>query len=219
MTVHNLGLENSIFNYFIAELRNIEVQNDPMRFRKNLERIGEIMAYEVSKTLEYDQKEIKTPLGSLSMSLPKEWPVLATILRAGLPLHQGLLSFFDRSENAFIAAYRKHHKDSTFEIKLHYMASPDLNGRTLILSDPMLASGKSMLLAYNELLCSGQPKHTHILSVIASRQGVDFLKENLEGKNCTLWVGAIDNEMTAQSYIVPGLGDAGDLAFGMKLDI
>ncbi len=219
MTVHNLGLDNSIFNYFISELRNIEVQKDPMRFRKNLERIGEIMAYEISKGLEYKEQEIKTPFGSLSMSLMQEMPVLATILRAGLPLHQGLLNFFDRSENAFIAAYRKHHKDSTFEIKLHYMASPDLGGRTLILSDPMLASGKSMLLAYNELLCSGKPKHTHIVSVIASTQGVEFLKNNLAGNNCTLWVGAIDNELTSQSYIVPGLGDAGDLAFGQKLDI
>jgi len=219
MTVHNLGSENSIFNYFISELRNVEVQGDSMRFRKNLERIGEIMAYEVSRTLEYKPREIRTPLGTLDMQLPEEMPVLATILRAGLPLHSGLLNFFDRSENAFIAAYRKHHADSTFEIKLHYMASPDLNGRTLILSDPMLASGKSLLLAYNELMCSGTPKHTHIVSVIASRQGVDFLTKNLEGKNCTLWVGAIDNEMTAQSYIVPGLGDAGDLAFGRKLDI
>ena len=220
MIVHNLGSENSIFNQFISELRNVEVQKDSMRFRKNIERIGEIMAYEISKTIEYVPKEIHTPLGSLSMMLPKEMPVLATILRAGLPLHQGLLNFFDRSENAFIAAYRKPHKDCSFEVKLHYLASPQIDGRTLILADPMLASGKSMVLAYKELVgSSGIPKHTHIVSVIASTQGVEYLKNNMEGDDCTLWVGAIDNEMTEKSYIVPGLGDAGDLAFGQKLDL
>ncbi|MCQ2285383.1 MAG: uracil phosphoribosyltransferase [Bacteroidales bacterium] len=219
MILKNLGAENSIFNQFISELRNVNVQNDSMRFRRNLERIGEIAAYEISKTLSYEEKEIVTPLGKLSLGLPTQMPILATILRAGLPLHQGLLNFFDHSENAFIAAYRKPHQDNSFEIKLHYMATPSLEGRTLIISDPMLASGKSMMLAYEELLTVGNPAYTHIVSVIASQQGIDYIKEKMEGRNYTLWVGAIDKELTSKSYIVPGLGDAGDLAFGQKLDL
>lgn len=219
MTIHNLGLNDSIFNQFLSEMRNIDIQNDNMRFRRNIERIGEIMAYEISKTLPYEEKNIQTPLGTCQMRLPAEMPVLATILRAGLPLHQGLLNFFDRSDNAFIAAYRKTVPDNTFEIKLNYMASPDLNGKTLILADPMLASGKSMLLAYEELLTSGTPKHTHFVSVIASEQGINYMKEKLAGTNCTVWVGAIDKELSSKSYIIPGLGDAGDLAFGKKRDL
>lgn len=216
--VRNLGLENSLLNQFIGELRDINIQHDSMRFRRNLERIGEIFAYEISKTLTYNSKDITTSLGIANMRLMEQHPVLATILRAGLPVHQGLLNYFDHAENAFIAAYRKHHKDNSFEIQLHYMTAPNLEDRILILSDPMLASGKSMLLAFEELLNNGTPSHTHFVSIIASSQGVEYLQKNLRTKNCTIWVGAIDEELTAQSYIVPGLGDAGDLAFGIKLD-
>ena len=216
--VRNLGLENSLLNQFIGELRDINIQHDSMRFRRNLERIGEIFAYEISKTFTYNSKDITTSLGIANMRLMEQQPVLATILRAGLPVHQGLLNYFDHAENAFIAAYRKHHKDNSFEIQLHYMTAPNLEDRILILSDPMLASGKSMLLAFEELLNNGTPSHTHFISIIASSQGVEYLQKNLRTKNCTIWVGAIDEELTAQSYIVPGLGDAGDLAFGIKLD-
>lgn len=216
--VKNLGLDNSLLNQFIGELRDVNIQHDSMRFRRNLERIGEIFAYEISKTFAYNSKDITTSLGIANMQLMEQQPILATILRAGLPVHQGLLNYFDHAENAFIAAYRKHHKDNSFEIQLHYMTAPNLDDRILILSDPMLASGKSMLLAYQELLNNGTPSHTHFISIIASSQGVEYLQKNLRTKNSTIWVGAIDEELTAQSYIVPGLGDAGDLAFGMKLD-
>lgn len=216
--VNNIGNGNTIFNHFLAELRDSEIHQDSMRFRRNLERIGEVFAYEISKTFSYQTKDITTPLGIAPMSLMTEQPILATILRAGLPLYQGLLNYFDRAESAFIAAYRKHHKDNSFEIKLNYMTAPDLNDRILILADPMLASGKSMMLAYDELLNNGTPAHTHFVSVVASTQGVEYLENCLRAKNATIWVGAIDEELTAQSYIVPGLGDCGDLAYGKKLD-
>ena len=216
METINLGKQNSIFNHFIREIRDINIQNDSMRFRRNIERIGEIFAYEISKKMEYKKEDITTPLGISTESLMKEKPVLATILRAGLPLHQGLLNYFDSSDNAFISAYRKHKKGGDFEIKIEYMASPDLDGKTLILCDPMLASGSSMVLAIQAILTKGTPKHIHIVSVISSSEGVEYVKENIHMQNCTLWLGAEDEEMTAQSYIVPGLGDAGDLAFGEK---
>jgi len=216
MEIINLGKQNSIFNHFIREIRDASIQNDSMRFRRNIERIGEIFAYEISKKMEYEDKNITTPLGISTESLMKEKPVLATILRAGLPLHQGLLNYFDSSDNAFISAYRKHKKGGDFEIKIEYMASPDLAGKTLILCDPMLASGSSMILAMKAILTRGTPKHIHIVSVISSSEGVEYVKENIPMQNCTLWLGAEDEEMTAQSYIVPGLGDAGDLAFGEK---
>lgn len=216
--VHFLGEQHSILNRYLYELRQVGIQDDSMRFRRNLERIGELMAYEISKTLEYVAQETRTPLGTTAVDVPKDFPVLATILRAGLPLHQGLLNIFDHSKNAFLAAYRKPHADDSFEIKLHYMASPSLQNQLLILSDPMLATGSSMLLAYQELLNAGIPSHTHIVSVIASRQGVDYLCKMLPGNDCTLWVGAVDEELNSKSYIIPGLGDAGDLAFGKKLD-
>ena len=216
METINLGKQNSIFNHFIREIRDINIQNDSMRFRRNIERIGEIFAYEISKKMEYKKEDITTPLGISTESLMKEKPVLATILRAGLPLHQGLLNYFDSSDNAFISAYRKHKKGGDFEIKIEYMASPDLDGKTLILCDPMLASGSSMILAIQAILTRGTPKHIHIVSVISSSEGVEYVKENIPMQNCTLWLGAEDEEMTAQSYIVPGLGDAGDLAFGEK---
>jgi len=212
-----LGNQNTLLDQFIGELRDIEIQKDRMRFRKNMERIGEIFAYEISKTLEFQKKNITTSLGIAEVPLLHEIPVLATILRAGLPLHYGLLNFFDNSENAFISAYRKHHKDGNFDIRLEYVSSPQIEGKTLILSDPMLATASSMVLTYRELLRIGKPVHTHIVTIIASVEGVENITKNLAGQDVTLWVGAIDDELTAQSYIVPGLGDAGDLAFGSKL--
>ncbi len=217
MKVNILGKSNSLFNQFVSEIRDAEIQKDSMRFRRNLERIGEILAYEISKTLDYKVQEVITSLGASEMTVLNKYPVLATILRAGLPLHQGLLNYFDRSENAFVSAYRHHHKDGKFDIQVEYTTSPNLTDRVLIVSDPMLATGASMLLTIKELKHSGKPKHIHITTVIASTQGVNYLKRYLRTNDVTLWVGAIDEELTAQSYIVPGLGDAGDLAFGCKL--
>jgi len=216
--VRNLGLENTIFNQYIAELRSVDVQKDSMRFRRNLERLGEIFAYEISKVMPYKQVEVVTPLGKKQMSVIAEQPILATILRAGLPLHQGMLNIFDHADNAFISAFRKHYEDGSFDIQIGYMSSPEMDDRILIIGDPMLASGQSMICAYNEILEQGKPKYIHIVSVIASKQGVAYLQEHLPDTDCTIWVGAIDEELTAQSYIVPGLGDAGDLAFGSKTD-
>jgi len=216
MEIINLGKQNSIFNHFIREIRDLNIQKDSMRFRRNIERIGEIFAYEISKKMEYENKDITTPLGISTESLMTEKPVLSTILRAGLPLHQGLLNYFDRSDNCFISAFRKHKKGGDFEIKIEYMSSPSLEGEIVILCDPMLASGNSMVLAMKALLSKGKPKHIHIAAIIASTEGVQYLKENTPFRNCTLWLGAQDAEMTSQSYIVPGLGDAGDLAFGEK---
>ena len=215
-TIH-LGKQNSIFNHFIREIRDVKIQNDAMRFRRNIERIGEIFAYEISKEMEYKSKDITTPLGISTESLMTEKPVLATILRAGLPLHQGFLNYFDGSDNCFISAYRKHKKGGDFEVKIEYISSPNLDDKTIILCDPMLASGSSMILAMEAIMSKGNPKHIHIVSIIASAEGVDYVKENIPMQNCTLWLGGEDAEMTAQSYIVPGLGDAGDLAFGEKI--
>jgi uracil phosphoribosyltransferase len=217
MEIINLGQQNSIFNHFIREIRDVNIQKDSMRFRRNIERIGEVFAYEISKKMEYENQEITTPLGISTESLMIEKPVLATILRAGLPLHQGLLNYFDRSDNCFISAFRKHKKGGDFEIKIEYMSSPNLDGKTVILCDPMLASGSSMVLAIQALLSKGKPKHIHVVAIIASAEGVQYLKENTPFRNCTLWLGAQDAEMTSQSYIVPGLGDAGDLAYGQKM--
>jgi len=216
MEIINLGKQNSIFNHFIREIRDVNIQKDSMRFRRNIERIGEIFAYEISKKMEYENQEITTQLGTSTESLMIEKPVLATILRAGLPLHQGLLNYFDCSDNCFISAFRKHKKGGNFEIKIEYMSSPSLDGKTVILCDPMLASGKSMVLAMNALFSNGKPKHIHIAAIIASTEGIQYLKENTPFRNYTLWLGGQDTELTSQSYIVPGLGDAGDLAFGEK---
>jgi len=215
--IHNLGEENSLFNQFISEIRNVEIQSDAMRFRRNMERIGEIFAYEISKTLTYEKKIITTPLGEVEMNILKQQPVLATILRAGLPLHQGLLNYFDKADNAFISAYRKHDLDGNFEIQIDYMSSPVLKNKTLIIVDPMLATGKSMVLSYRELITMGMPKHIHIVSAIASVDGLEYIQKHIPNTKCSIWLGAIDQELTAQSYIVPGLGDAGDLAYGSKL--
>ncbi len=210
----NLSEQNSIVNQFMAEIRNVDVQHDRMRFRRNIERIGEISAYEISKGLEYVDKEITTPLGSLKIPVLKQQPVLGTILRAGLPLHHGLLNFFDRADNTFISAYRHHLKDGSFEIKLEYFASAPIDDRVLIIADPMLATGASMLMTLNEVFKYGKPKQTHVVSVIASKQGIDLIKSNLP--EVTIWAGAIDEKLDSRAYIVPGLGDAGDLAFGDK---
>ncbi|HNW51613.1 MAG TPA: uracil phosphoribosyltransferase [Prolixibacteraceae bacterium] len=218
MEIINLGEQNSVFNQFIAEIRDVNIQKDPLRFRRNIERIGEVFAYEVSKRLDYVTKEVTTPLGIASVDVPGSFPVLATILRAGLPLHQGLLSYFDKSGNAFISAYRKYIDKKDFVIEFEYMASPSLDGKVVILSDPMLATGSSLEISYSALLKKGTPKHVHLVSIIASRPGVDYVMEKLPSENCTLWVGAIDDELNYKSYIVPGLGDAGDLAYGEKLD-
>jgi uracil phosphoribosyltransferase len=215
--VRNLAQQNSILSQFITEIRDVEIQKDSMRFRKNMERIGEIFAYEISKTMEYDSQETTTPLGIAETRTLASQPVIATILRAGLPLHMGILNYFDRAQNGFISAFRRHHKNNTFEIALEYVACPDIEDKTMILCDPMLASGSSMLLTYKALLAKGLPRHTHIVTAIASAQGIDYLRANMPTTNYSIWCGAIDEELTAQAYIVPGLGDAGDLAFGDKL--
>ncbi|MEI8201991.1 MAG: uracil phosphoribosyltransferase [Bacteroidota bacterium] len=214
--IHNLGETNSLINEFISEIRDVNIQTDSMRFRKNIERLGQIFAYEVSKKLEYQRKEVTTLLGVADMKVLAKQPVLSSILRAGLPFHQGFLDFFDRSDNAFVSAYRRHHKSGKFDIQIEYVSCPPLQDRTLILVDPMLATGNSLVLSLRQLLTYGAPLHIHIVSIIASIHGIEYVKRNLTGTKYTLWTGAIDDELTAQSYIVPGLGDAGDLAYGSK---
>jgi len=214
--VNILSKTHSVLNHYIAEIRDFEMQKDSMRFRKNLERLGAIFAYEISKAFSYENREVVTSLGIANVPVLVEYPVLATILRAGLPFHQGFLDVFDKSDNAFISAYRKTHKDHTFSIQIEYSSCPDLEGKQVILSDPMIATGQSVIKTYKELLTHGKPKHTHIAAILASHEGIDFLKKNLSQKEVTFWVGVVDDELTAQSYIVPGLGDAGDLAFGRK---
>lgn len=215
--IHILSEKNSIFNQYIAELRDTEIQKDSMRFRRNLERMGEIMAYELSKTLEYASKQTTTPLGIAETKHLKTEPVIATILRAGLPMHIGVLNYFDKAQNAFISAYRRYHKDNSFDIHVEYVSSPNLDDKILILCDPMIATGNSIVLSYKAILSKGTPKHVHIISAIGSKEGIDFVKQNMPTKNYTIWCGAVDEELTAHSYIVPGLGDAGDLAFGEKI--
>ncbi|MCD6068580.1 MAG: uracil phosphoribosyltransferase [Bacteroidetes bacterium] len=215
--IHILAEQNSIFNQYISEIRDIQIQKDPIRFRRNMERMGEFFAYEISKTMAYKDVITQTPLGDAECKVLAEQPVISTILRAGLPLHTGLLNVFDRAQNAFVSAYRRHHKDNSFEIAIEYLSSPSLEDKTLIVTDPMLATGSSMVLAYKALVGKGLPRHTHIVAVIASRQGIEYIKAHMPHTNYTLWVGVVDEELTAQSYIVPGLGDAGDLAFGEKL--
>jgi len=214
--VNNLSEQNSVFSQYMAEIRDVAVQTDSMRFRRNLERVGEIMAYEISKTLDYERRPVRTPLGVSECRVIAAQPVLATILRAGLPLHQGFLNYFDRAENTFVSAYRIHHNDDdAFDVEVEYLASPDLEGKTVILCDPMLATGSSMVLAYKALLERGTPGHLHVATVIASVQGIRFVKQNMPA-GTTIWTGAVDQELTPRSYIVPGLGDAGDLAYGSK---
>jgi uracil phosphoribosyltransferase len=207
----------SLFNQVMSEVRDAEIQQDRMRFRRNLERMGEIFAYEISKTMEYEPKEVITPLGVKTVRVLKEQPVLATILRAGLPMHTGLLNMFDKADNAFIAAYRKYDKDDDSEIRVEYFSAPDLNDRVLIICDPLLATGESLVKTIDGLLGDDmEPKHIHIAVAVASSDGMEHLKRKLSRKPVTIWVGSIDDELTARAYVVPGLGDAGDLAFGEK---
>jgi uracil phosphoribosyltransferase len=212
-----LNKSNSIFKQYLAEIRNQEIQSDSMRFRRNLERMGELMAYEISKTLSYHSIQIQTPLGIADESVPVDFPVITSILRAGLPIHHGMLSIFDKSPNGFITAYRNYEKDGTFNIKLEYISCPDITDKVLIISDAMLASGMSIELAYRALLKKGQPRHTHIVALIASKEGVNYLRKKLPEQKVSIWIGALDDELTVKSYIVPGLGDAGDLAYGEKM--
>jgi len=216
--IHELIKGNSLFSQFLAELRDKNIQTDSMRFRKNLERVGEIFAYEISKAMEYEQKEVITSLGTSTMNVLKDRPVLATILRAGMPMHQGLLNFFDSADSAFVSAYRKYKKNENFSIKMDYISSPSITDRILIISDPMLATGGSMSASIKALIQNGVPKHIHIVCLLASEEGIAAIKRSFSLYNYTLWIGAIDDELTAKAYIVPGLGDAGDLAYGAKLD-
>ncbi|WP_340112242.1 uracil phosphoribosyltransferase [Maribellus mangrovi] len=218
MDIKILGHNHSILDHYLAEIRDTNIQTDPLRFRDNLNRIGEIFAYEISKTMQYDVEDVTTPLGVARVPKLQRQPVLATILRAGLATHNGLLRIFDRAENCFISAYRKYTEGGEFEIEFEYMASPSLDDKVVVLSDPMLASGKSMEIGYEALFSKGAPAHVHLVAIIASEEGVNYVKEKITADNVTLWLGAVDPEMTPKSYIVPGLGDAGDLAFGEKID-
>lgn len=215
--IKNLGEGNSVINNFISELRNVDIQNDRFRFRKNLERLGEIFAYEISKTLEYKSETVVTPLGSLEMNVLKEQPVLATILRAGLPMHQGFLNIFDKADNSFIAAHRKYDKNENYDINIEYYSTTNFNDKVLVIIDPMLSTGESLVRCLNDLISDDMmPKEIHVANVLASRDGIEYLNRSLNHLNITVWVGAIDEELTAKAYIVPGLGDAGDLAYGRK---
>ena len=217
MIVHHFETEFSVLNQFIAEIRDIEIQKDPMRFRRNIERIGEILCYKLSKTLNYDTKTVQTPFGTKNMALPIDKLVLCSVLRAGIPLHNGLLNYFDKAENAFISAYRHHpNGGDEFEVIVKYFAAPSLGNKTLILTDPMLATGRTLENVLNVLKTHGVPKQIHIISVIGSKQGVAYIKKVFpEGTH--LWIAAIDDELTSKGYIIPGLGDAGDLSYGVKL--
>ena len=215
--LHILNNENTLLNKFIAEIRDKEIQKDSMRFRRNLERVGEVMSYEISRTLNYKTQIVETPLGEAAVEMISDKIVVATIMRAGLPLHQGFLNYFDDAESAFISTYRKSSKDGSFKVKVEYVSSCNFEGKTLILVDPMLATGTSLVLAYEALVAKGgEPDHTHIATIVASEQGLDYVKHHLPSRSTTLWVGAVDAELTSRSYIVPGIGDAGDLAFGEK---
>ena len=216
MKVINLGQKNSVLNKFVAQMRDREIQKDSMRFRRNLERVGEIFAYEISQTLNASAKDVVTPLGIASVPVYDDKLVVATILRAGLPLHQGILNFFDDAQNAFVAAYRKYDKGEGFHIEIEYASTPDLTDKVLILADTMLATGASLEVALNKLWDEGEPMHTHLVCPIASAYAVEYLQKNLPADKVTLWVATIDEELTSHSYIVPGLGDAGDLAYGIK---
>jgi uracil phosphoribosyltransferase len=213
--VINLSSEHSLVSNWVAELRDVEIQKDRMRFRRNLERIGEIIGYEISKTLPFTETEIQTPLGTAACRLLAQQPVLATILRAGLPLHQGLLNYFDKADNAFVSAYRKHSKDGSFQINLEYMSSPEIEDRVLIISDPMLATGASLVKAIQYMREEGEPSSIHIVTALACSVGIEFVRREIP--TAIIWCGDIDEELTAKGYIVPGLGDAGDLAFGVKI--
>lgn len=224
MKVINLSETNSVLNQYLREIRDVDIQKDPLRFRRNIERIGEFMAMELSKTLAYTPTRVQTPLGVAEVNTIAEPLVLATILRAGLPLHQGFLNVFDRAENAFLSAYRRVgrnvHGEDQLEIVAEYMAAPDIEGKTLIIADPMLATGMSMEVGYLALLRHGKPKHTHLCCTIATPQSIDYMRRELNDReNVTLWCATIDPVLNEQKYIVPGLGDAGDLCYGTKIHL
>ena len=212
----NLAETDSLISQYVMELRNVDIQGDMLRFRRNLERIGELMAYEISKTMRYRTIDVTTPLATAPARVIDEKVVLATIFRAGVPFHQGFLNYFDHAENAFVSAYRKYKEKENFDVFIEYIASPRLDGKTVIIADPMLATGTSMELSYRALLTKGEPAHIHVASVIASRQAVDYVKSVFPADKTTIWTAAIDPEINSHSYIIPGLGDAGDLAYGTK---
>ena len=215
--IHNLGKTDSVFNQYMAELRDAVIQQDRMRFRRNLERIGQIMAYEISKSFEYDDEEVTTPLGIKQIRTMHEQPVIATILRAGLPFHNGMLSMFDQADSAFIAAYRKYDKnEEDSEIRVEYFSSPDIEDRILILCDPLLATGESIVKTLNGLMEDMMPKEIHIAVAVASQDGLDYVERTMSRLPVTIWAGSIDEELTARAYVVPGIGDVGDLAYGEK---
>ncbi|MDR3327139.1 MAG: uracil phosphoribosyltransferase [Prevotellaceae bacterium] len=218
MKINNLSLENSLLNNFISEIRDESIQNDALRFRRNIERVGKIMALELSKVLKYRQTDVKTPLGFASVNVIEEKLVVASILRAGLPLHYGFLSMFDHAENAFVSAYRKYCDATNFDIHVEYISAPNLNGKTLIICDPMLATGGSMEMSYKALLSHGMPDNLHVVSIIASTQALNYLAGKLP-ENTIIWTAAVDEHLNEHAYIVPGIGDAGDLCFGEKLDL
>ena len=213
-----LNSENTILNKFLSQMRDKGVQGDSMRFRRNMERVGEIMAYEISKSLNYKTRMVETPLGVAAVEEISDMVVVATILRAGLPFHQGFLNYFDDAENGFVSAFRKSRPDGSFIVDVEYVSTSSLTGKTLILVDPMLATGTSLMLVYDALIRrAGEPDHTHFAAVFASEQGVDYVKRHCNSQKCTLWCAAVDQELTSKAYIVPGIGDAGDLAYGVKL--
>jgi len=216
MQIHNFSDKSSVLNTFVSEIRSIDIQNDRMRFRRNIERIGEVLSYEMSKILSSDLISVETPLGISKINIPKDEIVICSILRAGLPFHNGILNYFDKAENAFISAYRHHLNNKDFEIIVEYIASPNLENKTLVLVDPMLATGQSLALTYEALKSHGIPKQIHLLSVIGAQPGVDYIQDKFP-ENTHLWIAAIDETLNDKGYIVPGLGDAGDLAFGSKL--
>lgn len=218
LQIHILDKENTVLNKFIAQMRDVNIQTDSMRFRRNLERAGEIMAYEISKSFNYEMAVVETPLGEAEIMMPSDKIVVATVLRAGIPFHQGFLNYFDDAQNAFITAYRKYSKDGKFNIKVEYVSSCELEGKMLVLVDPMLATGASLVLAYEALVAKcGQPVHTHVAAVVSSEEGIAYVQKHMPNKTTTIWSGAVDQELTVKSYIVPGIGDAGDLAYGSKL--
>ncbi|MDR2834969.1 MAG: uracil phosphoribosyltransferase [Bacteroidales bacterium] len=218
MKIVNLGGKGTLIDQFVSEIRDVNIQKDRMRFRNNLTRIGEIMAYEISKSLIFSDEDITTPLGISIVPTLAEQPVIATVLRAGLPFQQGFINFYDHAQSAFIAGYRKYDKSGDFEIKIDYISAPNIDKKQIIINDPMLATGGSFEMAYRTILNYGTPKHIHIAAIIASKEGIEYIERTLPEKMTTIWVAAIDDELTVKSYIVPGLGDAGDLAFGEKID-